>query len=90
METFLCYLLRASVLMAFFYGFYRLFFGKNTFHRFNRFLLISIVMLVVVLPVLRFSLLPVKKVEPIAETFALDPSNIPVSEIVGPQPHIVI
>ncbi len=90
METFLYYLLRASVLMAFFYGFYRLFFGKNTFHRFNRFLLISIVMLVVVLPVLRFSLLPVKKVEPIAETFALDPSNIPVSEIVGPQPHIVI
>ena len=90
METFLYYLLRASVLMAFFYGFYRLFFGKNTFHRFNRFLLISIVMLVVVLPVLRFSLLPVKKVEPIAETFAFDPSNIPVSEIVGPQPHIVI
>ena len=65
MEQFLYYLLRASILMALFYGFYKLFFGKNTFHHFNRFSLLFIVMLVAVLPVFRFNLLPEKKAEPV-------------------------
>ncbi len=82
MEQFLFYLLRASVLMALFYGFYKLFFGKNTFHHFNRFSLILIVMLVAVLPVFRFNLIPEKKVESVViENFPMDFSNIPIVEI---------
>lgn len=91
METFLYYLLRASVLMALFYGFYRLFFGKNTFHHFNRFSLIFIVMAVIGLPVFRFDWLPGKKTEPITETVAIDFSAIPVVDIGElPQPQTEI
>ncbi len=82
MEQFLFYLLRASILMTLFYGFYRFFFGKNTFHHFNRFLLIFIVMMVTVLPLFRFNLLPERKSEPVAsENFPMDFSNIPIVEI---------
>ena len=82
MEQFLFYLLRASVLMALFYGFYKLFFGKNTFHHFNMFSLILIVMLVAVLPVFRFNLIPEKKVESVViENFPMDFSNISIVEI---------
>ena len=82
MEQFLYYLLRASILMALFYGFYKLFFGKNTFHHFNRFALLFIVMLVAVLPVFRFNLLPEKKAEPVViENLPMDFSNIPIVEI---------
>ena len=42
MENLLYYLLRASVSMALLYGFYKLFFGKNTFHAINRFVLIAV------------------------------------------------
>ncbi len=82
MEQFLYYLLRASILMALFYGFYKLFFGKNTFHHFNRFALLFIVMLVAVLPVFRFHLIPEKKAEPVViENLPMDFSNIPIVEI---------
>ena len=82
MEQFLYYLLRASILMALFYGFYKLFFGKNTFHHFNRFSLLFIVMLVAVLPVFRFHLIPEKKAEPVViENLPMDFSNIPIVEI---------
>ncbi len=92
MEQFLYYLLRASVLMALFYGFYKLFFGKNTFHHFNRFTLIFIVMLVVLLPVFRFNLIPEKKTEPVViENLATDFSDIPLVEISElPAPSIEI
>ncbi|MDO5665283.1 MAG: carboxypeptidase-like regulatory domain-containing protein [Bacteroidia bacterium] len=92
METFLYYLLRASVLMALFYGFYKLFFGKNTFHNFNRFSLISVVMLVAVLPIFRFNLIPEKKAEPVViKEFPIDFSNIPIVEISElPAPRIEI
>ena len=90
MEQFLYYLLRASVLMALFYGFYKLFFGKNTFHRFNRFSLILIAMLVAALPLFRFNLLPEKEAPPVTETFTMDFSEIPVTEFVAPQPSIEI
>ncbi len=82
MEQFLYYLLRASIVMALFYGFYKLFFGKNTFHNFNRFSLITIVMLVGVLPFFRFNLLPEKKTEPVTiENLPIDYSTITVTEI---------
>ncbi len=81
MEQFLYYLLRASILMALFYGFYKLFFGKNTFHNFNRFSLILIVVMVAVLPFFHFNLIPEKKAEPVIENLPMDFSNIPIVEI---------
>lgn len=89
MEPFLYYLLRASFVMALFYGFYKLLFGKNTFHTFNRFSLIVIVMIVAVLPLFRFNLLPEKKAEPVdMETLPMDFSNISVVEITAPKIEI--
>ncbi len=92
METFLYYLLRASIVLALFYGFYKLFFGKNTFHHFNRVALLLIVALVAVLPVFRFNLLPEKKAEPIVmESVSVDFTAIPVVEISEmPAPRVEI
>ncbi|MEA4950438.1 MAG: hypothetical protein VB068_12460 [Petrimonas sp.] len=61
MELFLYYLLRASVLMALFYGFYKLFLAGSTFHHINRILLIFIVLTVFLLPLFHFHLIPEKK-----------------------------
>ena len=92
METFLYYLLRASIVLTLFYGFYKLFFGKNTFHHFNRVALLLIVALVAVLPVFRFNLLPEKKAEPIVmESVSVDFTAIPVVEISEmPAPRVEI
>lgn len=92
METFLYYLLRASILMALFYGFYKLIFGKNTFHNFNRVTLILIVLLVGLLPVFRFELLPEKQPETVAaESITLDYTGFPIIEISEmPAPKIEI
>ena len=91
MEQFLYYLLRASVVMVLFYGFYKLFFGKNTFHRINRLMLILLSITVCILPLFRFSLLPEKKREPIVtENFTFDLSEIPIVEYNYVEPQIVI
>lgn len=58
MEYLLYYLLRASVSMVLFYGFYKLFFGKNTFHAMNRFMLIAFAAMTLLLPLFRFNFLP--------------------------------
>lgn len=58
MENLLYYLLRASVSMVLFYSFYKLFFDKNTFHAINRFVLIALALLTVLLPLFRFNFLP--------------------------------
>ena len=79
MEPFLFYLLRASVVMALFYSFYKLFFGKNTFHRMNRIMLVLLSIAVCMLPLFRFSFLPEKKQVPVmAENLTTDFSEIPV------------
>lgn len=90
MESYLYYLLRASIVTVLFYGFYRLFFCKNTFHRINRFSLISIVFLVLVLPVFRFNLMPEKKADLLIETGSMGFSDISVIEFMTPQPQIEI
>jgi beta-lactamase regulating signal transducer with metallopeptidase domain len=83
MENLLYYLLRASVSMALFYGFYKLFFSKNTFHDINRFLLIEIALLSALLPLFHFDLFPEWGKEHITENLPLDFSSIPVSDISG-------
>lgn len=90
MELFLYYLLRASVLMALFYGFYRLFFAHNTFHSVNRFSLIFIALMVSLLPLFRFHLIPEKKPEPVTGTFVVDLSSIPITGFVEMQPRLEI
>lgn len=81
METFLYYLLRASVLMVLFYGFYKLFFSRNTFHNLNRILLSGILLLVFVLPVFHVELLLQLEREPLpAETMTMDMLQFPVAE----------
>lgn len=90
MEPYLYYLLRASIVTVLFYVFYRLFFCKNTFHRINRFSLISIVFLVLVLPVFRFNLMLGKKADSVIETGSIDFSDISVIEFMTSQSQIEI
>ncbi|QRX63598.1 TonB-dependent receptor plug domain-containing protein [Dysgonomonadaceae bacterium zrk40] len=80
MENLLYYLLRASVSMVLFYSFYKLFFGKNTFHAINRFVLIALVLLTVLLPLFRFNLLPELSRMTISDHPTWDLSNIPITE----------
>lgn len=65
MESFLYYLLRASVLMVLFYGLYRFFFIHYTFHAANRFSLLWMMLMICVLPLFRYNFLPLQ--EPNAE-----------------------
>ena len=91
MEHLLYYLLRASVSMALFYGFYKLFIAKNTFHAINRFLLIAIALLATILPLFRFNLIPDWNRVTLVENIQWDISSIPVLEIsvmTAPQPML--
>ena len=80
MESLLYYLLRASISMALLYGFYKLFFGKNTFHAINRFVLIAIALLTVLLPLFQFNFIPDLGRVTISDHSSWDLSDIPVSE----------
>ncbi|MDD4486155.1 MAG: M56 family metallopeptidase [Proteiniphilum sp.] len=80
MESLLYYLLRASISMALLYGFYKLFLGKNTFHAINRFVLIAIALLTVLLPLCRFNFIPDLGRVTISDHSSWDLSDIPVSE----------
>ena len=91
MEHLLYYLLHASVSMALFYGFYKLFIAKNTFHAINRFLLIEIALLATILPLFRFNLIPDFNRGPLTQNIQWDISSIPVLEIsvmTAPQPML--
>ena len=90
MEFFLFYLLRASVLLVLFYGLYKIFFSKNTFHHANRFSLLLIVSIVLLLPVFRFGLIPEKNAGPVVTSIMMDLSSSPVTEFVEKQPRVVI
>ena len=80
MESLLYYPLRASISMALLYGFYKLFLGKNTFHAINRFVLIAIALLTVLLPLCRFNFIPDLGRVTISDHSSWDLSDIPVSE----------
>lgn len=82
MESLLFYLLRASIVMAVFYGFYKLLFGRNTFHKSNRALLILIVVITSILPLFSFNLLSNINL-PESEANLLDLSKLQIIEQVG-------
>lgn len=52
MGVFLVYILKSAVCLAVFYLFYRLLLSRETFWRFNRFLLLSLLVLSFVLPLI--------------------------------------
>ena len=56
MSTFLVYIIKSAVCLAVFYLFYKLLMSRETFHRFNRFALLSLLVLAAVLPLARISL----------------------------------
>ncbi len=58
METFLFYLLRSTLVTIFLYGIYKVIFSKTTFHRANRIVLDSILIVSIILPLFRFRLIP--------------------------------
>lgn len=87
MEPFLYYLLRASVLMALFYGFYKLLLSGNTFHAVNRVVLVSIALASCLLPLFRFHLIPEKKADAVARILPGDFFSIPVAGFVELQPQ---
>ncbi len=60
METSLFYLLRSTLVTIFLYGIYKVIFSKTTFHRANRIVLDSILIVSVILPLFRFRLIPEK------------------------------
>lgn len=80
MEYLLYYLLRASLSMALFYGFYKLFLGKNTFHAINRFVLIAIAVLTLFLPLFRFNVIPVMQSMTVSDHPSWELTHIPVSD----------
>ena len=56
MGVFFVYILRSSLFVIAYYLFYRLLLSRDTFHRFNRWALLTILMLSVVLPFMQFSI----------------------------------
>lgn len=55
MGAFLVYIIKCSLLLSAFFLFYKLLLSKETFHRFNRIFLISILSLSVILPFIKIS-----------------------------------
>ena len=53
MGDFFVYILKSSVCLAVFYLFYRLLLSRETFHRFNRIALLSVIVLSVAIPFIR-------------------------------------
>ena len=56
MGTLFVYILKTSLCLAFFYLFYRLLLSKETFHRFNRIALLSVLALSWLLPLITFTI----------------------------------
>lgn len=55
MGAFFVYILKSSVCLAVFYLFYRLLLSKETFHRFNRFALLGILLLSCMVPFMKMT-----------------------------------
>ena len=62
MGLFFVYILKSSVCLAVFYLFYRLLLARDTFHRFNRFALLGILLLSCLLPLVEVSVRQVTEV----------------------------
>ena len=56
MGTFFAYTIKAALCLIAYYFFYKLLFSKETFHRFNRVALVSLMQLSLVLPFVHYSI----------------------------------
>lgn len=56
MGTFFVYILKSALCLAAYYLFYKLLMSRDTFHRFNRFALVTLLLCSLVLPLLQFNL----------------------------------
>ena len=65
MGIFLVYILKSAACLAVFYLFYKLLMSRDTFHRFNRFALLGLLVLSSVLPLVEVS---VNRPAPVHET----------------------
>lgn len=65
MEALLLYQIKVAVLVAVFFAGYRLLLGRETFHRFNRTVLITIAILSFVLPMFHITRQSTGSVEPV-------------------------
>ena len=65
MGTFLVYILKSAACLAVFYLFYKLLMSRDTFHRFNRFALLGLLVLSSLLPLVEVS---VNRPAPVHET----------------------
>ncbi len=74
MGTFFVYILKSSVCLAAFYLFYRLLLSRETFHRFNRMALLSLLVLSCVVP-----LIEVSTAEPTTPLIVLEESLLAVA-----------
>ena len=78
MGLFLVYILKASLCLAVFYLFYRALLGKETFHRFNRLALLSLLVLSCLLPAIEVT---VSEAPKMGQVFvSLEEMMLPVPE----------
>jgi len=80
MGLFLIHMAKTAICLALFYLFYKLLLSKDTFHRFNRIALLSLLLMAIVLPFVRLSLPVTPQEEP----------SIEMSQIVTEQEPMVI
>jgi TonB-dependent SusC/RagA subfamily outer membrane receptor len=90
MESFLYYLLRASVLMVLFYGLYRLFFVHYTFHAANRFSLLWMQLMISVLPLFRYNFLPKQELNTENDISSVDFASLSDMPLVNDQSFFAI
>ena len=89
MGDFFVYSLKSSVCLAAFYLFYKLLLSRDTFHRFNRMALLTMMALSGAIPLIAFTFIPVQSLEIITETSLehvdmLNPSLPVMTEIAPP------
>ncbi len=89
MGTFLVYILKSAACLTVFYLFYKLLMSRDTFHRFNHFALLGLLVLSSVLPLIEVS---VNRPAPVHETMLtleqlllLKVSGMPVTILIGRQ-----
>ena len=79
MGTFFAYILKSALCLAAYYLFYKLLMSRDTFHRFNRFALVTLLLCSMALPLLQFNLKTTPEVTGSAE---IDLSGLAMVEAV--------
>ena len=84
MGAFFVYSLKSSICLAAFYLFYKLLLSRDTFHRFNRIVLLGTMILSVIIPVITITSFPVELLEVIPDI------SFEQYEILNPAPQMMV